>query len=307
MSLPRPRRPLRDADGVRRFRLFLVAAVLTVAVTRLYLAATGFPQVGSGDLHVAHLLWGGLGMLVAHLLQMLFLGRAVRTAASVLAGVGFGLFIDEVGKFVTRDHDYFYEPVAALIHATLLGACLFVVLVVGRRPPTERERRANAAQALAYAVAAGGVRRPAFRWPDRLRTPVELMSGTTGTPAWDRVTVVAVGLLAVFSLGRPLVLLSREPGLWRGTHVAAAVAALLVTAVGLGLWAAGRRVRALGALMSALVLHLVVVQFFWLLDHEFAGFALVLVTLALLARCRGMAARHRTPAGDVAPRTRVAA
>ncbi|MEU1965532.1 hypothetical protein ABZ541_12620 [Micromonospora sediminicola] len=307
MSLPRPRRPLRDADGVRRFRLFLVAAVLTVAVTRLYLAATGFPQLGSGDLHVAHLLWGGLGMLVAHLLPMLFLGRAVRTAAAVLAGVGFGLFIDEVGKFVTRDHDYFYEPVAALIHATLLGACLFVVLVVGRRPPTERERRANAAQALAYAVAEGDVRRPGLRWPDRLRTPVALMSGTTRTPALDRATVVAVGLLAVFSLGRPLVLLSREPGPWRGAHLAAAVTALVLTVVGLVGWAAGRRARALGALTSALVLQLVVVQFFWLLDHEFAGFALVLVTLALLGRCRGMAARQRAAAGDADGRARVAA
>jgi hypothetical protein len=54
-------RLVRDEGGADRFTLFLVAAVVTVLVTRAFLHMTGYPQVGGGGLHVAHVLWGGLG------------------------------------------------------------------------------------------------------------------------------------------------------------------------------------------------------------------------------------------------------
>ena len=38
----------------------LVAFAATVILVRLFLEVTGYPQVGSSTLHVAHLLWGGL-------------------------------------------------------------------------------------------------------------------------------------------------------------------------------------------------------------------------------------------------------
>ncbi len=63
---PNPRQwgPVRDAEGAGHVELFLVATVVTITVTRLYLQLTGFPQIGGASgLHVAHVLFGGVFML----------------------------------------------------------------------------------------------------------------------------------------------------------------------------------------------------------------------------------------------------
>ncbi|GIH21379.1 hypothetical protein [Rugosimonospora africana] len=103
-------------DGAGNVQLLLVVGIATVLVTRACLAALGYPQVGNGSLHIAHALWGGLLLLVGVVTTLSFAGHAARRAAAVLAGVGCGLFIDEVGKFITRNNDYFFRPAAAVIY-----------------------------------------------------------------------------------------------------------------------------------------------------------------------------------------------
>jgi hypothetical protein len=49
----------------RDLELFLVTAVATIIIVRSALAATGWPQLGGGKIHFAHLLWGVLGNKVA--------------------------------------------------------------------------------------------------------------------------------------------------------------------------------------------------------------------------------------------------
>ena len=66
--------------GKRRWRIvvvlcFLVAGVASILAIRVYLILTGYPQLGGGGLHIAHMLWGGLLMLVALILMLAFLGR----------------------------------------------------------------------------------------------------------------------------------------------------------------------------------------------------------------------------------------
>ncbi|BCI52909.1 hypothetical protein NIIDNTM18_21870 [Mycolicibacterium litorale] len=145
----------RDATGSSSAEAFVLIAIATILLTRLYLELTGYPQVGGGNLHIAHALWGGALMMLALLVSWLLLGAGPRVATVVMGGVGFGLFLDEVGKFVTKNNDYFYGPAAEIMYI------LVVVLLVGARvvrdfrPLTARECLASATVIAADGVARG--------------------------------------------------------------------------------------------------------------------------------------------------------
>ncbi|MFL6116913.1 MAG: hypothetical protein ACJ786_37015 [Catenulispora sp.] len=76
---PRPaRRRIRLADGAARLRLMTLAGIATVLITRAYLAATGYPKVGSGTIHIGHVLWGGLLMIAALTVALVWVGKRAR-------------------------------------------------------------------------------------------------------------------------------------------------------------------------------------------------------------------------------------
>lgn len=155
------RRPLlrlglpRDPAASSHITGFLVTTLATVILTRLLLSLTGFPQLGGGGVHVSHVLWGGLLMALAFIVLMTFLGPVVRRLAVLLAGVGFGLFIDEIGKFVTADYDYFWEPTAALIYLVVIGLGLFADVLQRRHPRSPAEFLAAAADQAVAGLAGG--------------------------------------------------------------------------------------------------------------------------------------------------------
>jgi hypothetical protein len=140
-----PRNDLRDSQALARFELFLGSAVATVLVIRSILAATGYPQVGGNGLHVAHVLYGGLLMGAAIVAVEIVPGTRARIHAAFFGGIGFGLFIDEVGKFLTKNVNYFFRPAVAIIYAVFVIFYVVVREVVLRRPMTGPRRIAIAA------------------------------------------------------------------------------------------------------------------------------------------------------------------
>jgi hypothetical protein len=101
------------------------------------------------------MLWGGLFMLLAFLLLFTFLDRRVRLGAALLAGVGFGTFVDEIGKFLTADNDYFFRPAVALIYLVFLGVVLAIRTFAARRPVDSHEALAAALGLVASAETDG--------------------------------------------------------------------------------------------------------------------------------------------------------
>ncbi|TKV57046.1 hypothetical protein FDO65_19740 [Nakamurella flava] len=140
----------RDAD--RYLRLTLLGFGGSVLLTRAYLALTGYPQVGGETLHFSHALWGGLLLFVGALLPLLIVNERALTWSALLTGVGVGLFIDEVGKLVTVDYDYFFQPAAPVIWAVFLLTVWLYVRVRGRRRPSTRTQLHAALELLGDAV-----------------------------------------------------------------------------------------------------------------------------------------------------------
>jgi hypothetical protein len=144
----------RDATGSGAAEAFTLIAIATILITRLYLQLTGYPQVGGGELHIAHALYGGALMMLALLVGWMTLGTGSRILAVVLGGVGFGLFLDEIGKFVTKTNDYFYGPAAEIMYILVVVILVGARIVRAFRPLSAQECLASAA-----AIAADGLAR----------------------------------------------------------------------------------------------------------------------------------------------------
>src|SRR3954453_4239220 len=134
------RRPVAREEAAGYLTLLVVAFVVTVTITRLFLAATGYPRIGGSTFHFAHALWGGLLLVVAVVVQLLWANRWALRLAAGCAGIGVGLFIDEVGKFITTRNDYFFPLAAPIVYLAMVILGWIAFRARRRRPPTDRER-----------------------------------------------------------------------------------------------------------------------------------------------------------------------
>ncbi len=143
---------IRNIQAREQLEYFIISGVSSVLLLRYYLYLTGYPQVGSASLHISHMLWGGTLMMVALVLLLTFLGRRMERLSSVIGGVGFGIFIDEVGKFVTKDNNYFFRPSVGIIYAVFVVLYLLVNYLTRNVRLTSTEYQLNALNGLEEAV-----------------------------------------------------------------------------------------------------------------------------------------------------------
>jgi hypothetical protein len=133
---------------------FLVCAATAVILNRVVLIVLGYPQIGSrepGGIHISHSIYGGIMMLVAIVIAIAFLAPATRWWLAILGGLGFGWYVDELGKYVSNA-GYLYRGALPLIYIT------FVVLFLVARTLASRaygpdDAVANALESLKLAAA----------------------------------------------------------------------------------------------------------------------------------------------------------
>src|SRR5579864_7535995 len=135
---------IRNIEATSYRENFLISAIVSVFVIRIYLRFAHYPKIGGGEFHIAHLLWGGFFMMAALLILLSFLNQKAAVVASILGGIGFGAFIDELGKFITADNNYFFQPTVALIYIVFVLLFLIVRFIPRYQPYTQREYLVNA-------------------------------------------------------------------------------------------------------------------------------------------------------------------
>jgi hypothetical protein len=124
---------IRSTDASRNLDIFLACAIAGVLGNRFFLVLTGYPQLGNGTLHISHAIWGGLMMMTAIVAAVSFIAPAARTFVAFVGGAGFGWFVDELGKFITRDVNYFFRPTLALIYVVFVVMYLLFRALERRR------------------------------------------------------------------------------------------------------------------------------------------------------------------------------
>lgn len=135
-------RVVRNVEFNRLFDAFFVSAITTILAIRFYLSLTGYPQIGGSTLHISHLLPGSLLLLAAFLVLLAAVNRAARNFSAIVGGIGFGLMWDELGKFITKDNDYFFRATPGLIYVSFIALYL-IVRRLGQRRLTADDYMAN--------------------------------------------------------------------------------------------------------------------------------------------------------------------
>ena len=143
---------IRDLQYKIYIEEFMVSSLLAILGIRVFLKLTNYPRLGGETLHISHMLWGGLLMFTALIILLTFINTGAKRIATNIGGLGFGGFIDELGKFITRDNNYFFEPTIVLLYIIFVLLFLLARMVEKHQVYTQKEYLMNALEMLEEAV-----------------------------------------------------------------------------------------------------------------------------------------------------------
>jgi hypothetical protein len=81
-----------------------------------------------------------------------YLGVRIQRLSAFIGGIGFGAFIDELGKFITSDNNYFFHPAVGIIYAIFVVLYLTFNFLSRQQKLTSREYQLNALAQLEEAI-----------------------------------------------------------------------------------------------------------------------------------------------------------
>lgn len=108
------------------FEYFFVSAAANIIFWRVFLQILDYPKITAGNFYFPHVLTGGILLTLGFAISLIYISKATKFIAAVIGGAGFGLFIDEIGKFITQENNYFYEPAIAIIY--LIFVSIFLII-----------------------------------------------------------------------------------------------------------------------------------------------------------------------------------
>lgn len=322
--MPRRTSPwrVREPRASSLTELCLITAVATILVVRAALALAGYPQVGS-TLHIAHMLWGGLLMIAAFLILLQAADPIWKPFAAFVFGIGLGLFLDEIGKFVTKDNDYFFKPAVALMYVVLVLIMLLTRLANRLDRVPSQEHTYHAARAVSHLAVDGltavdreqalarlaAVADPPGPLSEDLKAILQSSEARRSRrsvlwAAWDRAYErmlrlgraersqrVVVWVLLASAIGLVVELLTSDP--WRVPHGIAGwvsvlwqVAAGALALTGAVAWLRKKRLRAFRRFHASTIVTLLFGQVYDFADSQFLGMVGLLLNLAVLGVLR---------------------
>lgn len=295
---------------------FFLMAVVSLLSLRAGLFVFDYPQIGSETLHIAHVLWGGLLMFFGLMCGMTLLNKEGRYMAAVLGGAGFGVFIDELGKFVTHDNNYFYQPTFALIYVIMMFLFLLLRTIERAIPPSPQEYLVNAMELVKDAVVhdldqdeqemalallkkadldeplAKHLKqfiakieaippKPKTQWQSWMEKLKDTYRQVIVNPYFSQVVILYFALMAVFSL-IVSVLFVDATGFWIGGLRLSALAMTILVTVGSFLLYRKRRREGYEWYRYAVIVAILFFQFFLMYFQPFIAIILLVIYLLTL-------------------------
>ncbi len=120
--------------------------LLSLLCTRLFMEYF-YDNVGSvylGGLHIQHHFYGAILIIISAVWSILYSNDAALRTSAVTLGVGLGLFIDEMGEYMTPDLNYWWKGSFSLIYVVVIVFIILYIVSIS----FQKNRRASVASGI---------------------------------------------------------------------------------------------------------------------------------------------------------------